>query len=62
MPENKPEEEPRLKARRKLLKLAAYSIPVITSILATEEALAQAQTKFKRKITDKNKNRPSGFS
>lgn len=33
-------EEQRLKSRRKLLKMAVYSIPAIATILATEEAYA----------------------
>lgn len=36
-------EETRLKLRRKLLKLGAYSIPIIATVLATDEVYAQAK-------------------
>lgn len=36
-------EEQKLKTRRRLMKLAAYSIPAIATILATEEAYAQTK-------------------
>lgn len=40
-------EEQKLKIRRRLLKLGIYSVPVIATILTTEEAYAQI--KYARK-------------
>ncbi len=61
MTKDKPDpEEQRLKARRRLMKLGAYSLPAIATILATEEAYSQA-IKFARR-PGKLKNRKQGFS
>ena len=57
--ESTPEEQ-RLKSRRRLMKLAAYSIPAIATILATEETYAA--TKPKKKTPTGKKLYTSGLS
>ncbi|HHT9117933.1 MAG TPA: hypothetical protein ACFYD1_04805 [Candidatus Hypogeohydataceae bacterium YC38] len=47
-PTNPPQadEERRQKTRRRLLKLGAYSLPIITTLVASREALATCTPKF----------------
>lgn len=56
-------EEQRLKVRRRLLKLAAYSIPAVSSILAAGEAYANGEDDDDRRAgtgIKKKRKKPNG--
>lgn len=55
-------EEQKLKTRRRLMKLAVYSIPAIATILATKEAYADGTYQKKRSKPGGNKIYMTGLS